>query len=192
MLRCVLALCLSCACRGAAPLHSVFPNCTAKAKGERQLYIGQQLLEARELGGMVVRRPIDRVSSSSSRSLVCLNLEQQSKLAERTAIAELLAPTPSLPGGVCMHVYVKCSNCLHSPLFYGPWSATLSAPCPLVCLPAWSISAAGLPCEPGPAEGHLAEGLQRPGSISSTWWGASRTRWGCSSSQRAQQSSAGV
>jgi len=43
-------------------LCSVFPNCTAKAKGERQVYVGQQLLEARELGGMVVRRPIDRVS----------------------------------------------------------------------------------------------------------------------------------
>lgn len=42
--------------------RSVFPNCTAKAKGERQVYVGQQLLEARELGGMVVRRPIDRVS----------------------------------------------------------------------------------------------------------------------------------
>jgi hypothetical protein len=41
---------------------SVFPNCTAKAKGERQVYVGQQLLEARELGGMVLRRPCDRVS----------------------------------------------------------------------------------------------------------------------------------
>lgn len=45
---------------------SVFPNCTAKAKGERQVYVGQQLLEARELGGMVVRRPIDRVGGSTA------------------------------------------------------------------------------------------------------------------------------
>jgi hypothetical protein len=40
----------------------VFPNCTAKAKGERQLYVGDGLLEVRELGGLVVRRPHDRVS----------------------------------------------------------------------------------------------------------------------------------
>eukprot|EP00775_Hariotina_reticulata_P008319 gene8319-8504_t len=38
----------------------VFPNCTAKAKGERQLYVGDGLLEVRELGGLVVRRPHDR------------------------------------------------------------------------------------------------------------------------------------
>jgi hypothetical protein len=44
----------------------VFPNCTAKPKGERQLYVADALLEARELGGMVVRRPHDRVSHSSS------------------------------------------------------------------------------------------------------------------------------
>jgi hypothetical protein len=44
-------------------MRRVFPNCTAKAKGERQVYVGQQLLEARELGGMVVRRPIDRVGT---------------------------------------------------------------------------------------------------------------------------------
>jgi hypothetical protein len=48
----------------AAVAGSVFPNCTAKAKGERQVYVGQQLLEARELGGMVLRRPIDRVGGS--------------------------------------------------------------------------------------------------------------------------------
>jgi hypothetical protein len=58
---CVLRVCVcSVLCAVRAP-HRVFPNCTAKAKGERQVYVGQQLLEARELGGMVVRRPIDRV-----------------------------------------------------------------------------------------------------------------------------------
>lgn len=43
----------------------MFPNCTAKAKGERQLYVGDGLLQARELGGMVIRRPHDRVSHAS-------------------------------------------------------------------------------------------------------------------------------
>jgi hypothetical protein len=62
-------MCIICCRRKLSPscalllLSRVFPNCTAKAKGERQVYVGQQLLEARELGGMVVRRPIDRVSA---------------------------------------------------------------------------------------------------------------------------------
>uniref|UniRef100_A0A383W4Y3 Uncharacterized protein n=1 Tax=Tetradesmus obliquus TaxID=3088 RepID=A0A383W4Y3_TETOB len=45
---------------GEATPRLVFPNCTAKPKGERQLYVGDALLEARELGGMVLRRPHDR------------------------------------------------------------------------------------------------------------------------------------
>eukprot|EP00879_Flechtneria_rotunda_P029212 GHRR01031497.1.p1 GENE.GHRR01031497.1~~GHRR01031497.1.p1 ORF type:complete len:308 (+),score=128.15 GHRR01031497.1:281-1204(+) len=45
---------------GEANPRLVFPNSTGKAKGERQLYVADQLLEARELGGMVVRRPHDR------------------------------------------------------------------------------------------------------------------------------------
>jgi hypothetical protein len=44
----------------------VFPNCTGKPKGERQLYVADALLEARELGGMAVRRPHDRVSGSTA------------------------------------------------------------------------------------------------------------------------------
>lgn len=43
------------------PARSVFPNCTGKPKGERTLYVGDALLEARELGGMLLRRPHDRV-----------------------------------------------------------------------------------------------------------------------------------
>jgi hypothetical protein len=55
----------------------VFPNCTAKPKGERQLYVADALLEARELGGMVVRRPHDRVSHSSSSSSSSSQQQQQ-------------------------------------------------------------------------------------------------------------------
>jgi hypothetical protein len=55
----------------------VFPNCTAKAKGERQVFVGQQLLEARELGGMVVRRPIDRVRDAARRVWCALSQDHQ-------------------------------------------------------------------------------------------------------------------
>ncbi|KAI8471017.1 MAG: Actin/actin-like protein [Monoraphidium minutum] len=38
----------------------VFPNCTAKPKGERQVYVGDALLEAKDIMALNMRRPFDR------------------------------------------------------------------------------------------------------------------------------------
>ena len=40
---------------------SVFPNCSAKAKGEKQTLIADQLAETNEISQLVLRRPMDRV-----------------------------------------------------------------------------------------------------------------------------------
>lgn len=71
--------------------RSVFPNCTAKAKSERQLYVGQQLLEARELGGMVVRRPMDRVSGLKTQSAP--SPQPSHKSARTHAVKHALMPS---------------------------------------------------------------------------------------------------
>ncbi len=39
----------------------MFPNCTAKPKGGRQVYVGDQLLDSRDISQLSLRRPIDRV-----------------------------------------------------------------------------------------------------------------------------------
>jgi actin-related protein 6 len=39
----------------------VFPNCTAKPKGERQVYVGDALLDAKDIMSLNMRRPFDRV-----------------------------------------------------------------------------------------------------------------------------------
>ncbi len=46
---------------GAGDDHRVFPNCTAKAKGERNVMVGDQLLECRDIMSLNIRRPFDRV-----------------------------------------------------------------------------------------------------------------------------------
>lgn len=38
----------------------VFPNCTAKPRGERQVYVGDEMLECRDVAALTVRRPADR------------------------------------------------------------------------------------------------------------------------------------
>jgi len=38
----------------------VFPNATGKAKGERAVFVGDQLLEDRDLSSLALRRPLDR------------------------------------------------------------------------------------------------------------------------------------
>jgi hypothetical protein len=38
-----------------------FPNCTAKPKGERQVYVGDALLDAKDIMSLNMRRPFDRV-----------------------------------------------------------------------------------------------------------------------------------
>ncbi|KAK9828010.1 hypothetical protein WJX81_008549 [Elliptochloris bilobata] len=38
----------------------VFPNATGKAKGERTVYVGDQLLEDRDLSSLALRRPLER------------------------------------------------------------------------------------------------------------------------------------
>lgn len=43
-------------------LCSIFPNCSAKAKGEKQTLIADQLAETNEISQLVLRRPMDRVS----------------------------------------------------------------------------------------------------------------------------------
>lgn len=40
--------------------RKVFPNCTAKPKGDRQTLVGDQLLEARDISCLNIRRPFDR------------------------------------------------------------------------------------------------------------------------------------
>lgn len=42
------------------PFYRVFPNCTAKVKGEKRVLVGQDLSEARDVSSLAVRRPIDR------------------------------------------------------------------------------------------------------------------------------------
>lgn len=39
----------------------VFPNCTAKPKGERTVYVGDALLDAKDIMSLTMRRPFDRV-----------------------------------------------------------------------------------------------------------------------------------
>lgn len=40
--------------------RSIFPNCTAKPKGERQTYVGDALLDAKDILQLNLRRPFDR------------------------------------------------------------------------------------------------------------------------------------
>jgi hypothetical protein len=41
----------------------VFPNCTAKPKGEKAMYVGDMLLDPKsEISQLTLRRPFDRVS----------------------------------------------------------------------------------------------------------------------------------
>mmetsp|Transcript_22793 Transcript_22793/g.57969 ORF Transcript_22793/g.57969 Transcript_22793/m.57969 type:complete len:468 (-) Transcript_22793:233-1636(-) len=40
--------------------RKVFPNCTAKPKGERQMYVGDMLLDCKEISQLNLRRPFDR------------------------------------------------------------------------------------------------------------------------------------
>ena len=44
-----------------APARRVFPNCVAKAKGERQVYVGDMLADCQEVSQLALRRPFDRV-----------------------------------------------------------------------------------------------------------------------------------
>lgn len=43
----------------------VFPNCTAKEKGGRAVYVGDALNEARDIMALVLRRPFDRVRGAA-------------------------------------------------------------------------------------------------------------------------------
>jgi len=45
-----------------------FPNCTAKPKGERQVYIGDALLDAKDIMSLNMRRPFDRVRGAAGGS----------------------------------------------------------------------------------------------------------------------------
>ena len=67
-----------CACialPGLGPSARVFPNATGKAKGDRTVYVGDQLLEERDLSSLALRRPLDRRAPASGtavlRSRVC-------------------------------------------------------------------------------------------------------------------------
>lgn len=40
----------------------VFPNCTAKPKGERAMLVGDMLPDCKEISQLMLRRPFDRVS----------------------------------------------------------------------------------------------------------------------------------
>jgi hypothetical protein len=42
------------------PPRSCVPNCVAKPKGEKRLYVGDELDELRDLSALVLRRPVDR------------------------------------------------------------------------------------------------------------------------------------
>ncbi len=44
----------------AAALHSAFPNCTAKLKGDRAALVGPDVSAARDVGALSLRRPVDR------------------------------------------------------------------------------------------------------------------------------------
>lgn len=70
---------------GVRSLRRAVPNCTAKAKGEKQVLVGDMLLDSRDIGQLSLRRPFDRVSAqacccmwvlfmSHSGDLVCLHL----------------------------------------------------------------------------------------------------------------------
>jgi hypothetical protein len=54
-------------CSKSGALHiacSVFPNCTAKPKGEKAMYVGDMLLDPKsEISQLTLRRPFDRVSN---------------------------------------------------------------------------------------------------------------------------------
>lgn len=95
----------------------VFPNCTAKAKGERQVYVGQQLLEARELGSMVVRRPIDRGF------LVNLDLQKDIWQKGFNALAASAAP-----GGAAGAAAAAASARSKAVLEYGHYSLVMTEP----------------------------------------------------------------
>ena len=41
------------------------PNCSAKAKGEKQTLVGDQLAESNEISQLVTKRPFDRVRGGS-------------------------------------------------------------------------------------------------------------------------------
>lgn len=48
--------------------HSVFPHCSAKAKGERQALVGDMLADANEISQLTLRRPMDRVRGQGIRA----------------------------------------------------------------------------------------------------------------------------
>ena len=43
-----------------APVCRVFPNCTARVKGERSLLVGDQVLGVKDVASLALRRPVDR------------------------------------------------------------------------------------------------------------------------------------
>mmetsp|Transcript_35953 Transcript_35953/g.80033 ORF Transcript_35953/g.80033 Transcript_35953/m.80033 type:complete len:419 (+) Transcript_35953:120-1376(+) len=45
---------------GESTPRSVFPNCSAKPKGERQIFIGDMMLECKEISQLTIKRPMDR------------------------------------------------------------------------------------------------------------------------------------
>lgn len=45
-------------------LRRVFPNATAKAKGERQALVADMLTDTKEVSQLTLRRPFDRVGGS--------------------------------------------------------------------------------------------------------------------------------
>lgn len=45
----------------------VFPNAVGRAKGERQSFVGDQLLSYRDASSLVLRRPFDRLELESRR-----------------------------------------------------------------------------------------------------------------------------
>ncbi len=59
---------LSNACPPSSPLlfRSVFPNASAKPKGERQALIADQIVDSKEVSQLQLRRPFDRVGGRVS------------------------------------------------------------------------------------------------------------------------------
>ncbi len=80
-------------------LCSIFPNCVAKPKGERQAYIGSMLLDSKEISQLTLKRPFDRVSSRLGATLCAVHTEQQRVTSPTRAAAT--QPTADASATVC-------------------------------------------------------------------------------------------
>lgn len=85
---------------GDASPARVFPNCTARAKGERHTHVGDAILDLKDILGLTLRRPLDRgylVNFELQREIWARALRQVLGVSPRDCGLLLTEPIFNLP-----------------------------------------------------------------------------------------------